>query len=324
MCFSGALSGCQTFGNAGDAALSDKEQGLIAVAESSRKSGERDIAMRLYGEAAMASTGSVKAHLALAEMYGERRQTTEQIAVLERALVLQPAHPEVFLELALVQLSLGKPALALEKLETALSKNPRDARALNGKAVALDELGRTAEAQETYRQALEAAGTQGNYIRNNLALSHVMHGQYDEAIALLEPMATATDANATVRQNLAMAYGLKGDESKARAWASKDLTPAQVNENIRFYARYRERYQARLAARMPSAQAAPTTAVSVNETSPQAGTSSAVTSMWKPVPMANPKRSKSKEGSAVAIPTSSEALPVLPSAGPLLKPISQE
>ena len=47
--------------------------------------------------------------------------------------------------------------------------------------------------------------------------------------------------NRTVRQNLALAYGLNGQDDKALALNLKDLSPERAKENMRFYEAYRKR-----------------------------------------------------------------------------------
>tara|TARA_R110002110_G_scaffold34264_9_gene116714 strand:- start:2121 stop:2426 length:306 start_codon:yes stop_codon:yes gene_type:complete len=76
-------------------------------------------------------------------------------------------------------------------------------------------------------------------IRNNLALSYLMAGEYDAAIKALAPLAFTPKSTAVIRQNLAMAYGLAGDEASAARIARLDLDHPTVENNLRFYRQVR-------------------------------------------------------------------------------------
>ena len=121
----------------------------------------------------------------------------------------------------------------------------------NGKAIALDHSGDHAGAQELYRKAL-ALSPDSLLTQNNLAMSMILNGQIDDAIALLETLNKRKDANATVRQNLALAYGLKGNPARARELNLQDVSPEQAEQNLQFYEKY-----ARLKQEQASSNASP-------------------------------------------------------------------
>ena len=130
---------------------------------------------------------------------------------------------------------LNQPAVALQQAEAALRRRPRETAALVGRGVALDGLGRHAEAQASYRAAL--ARDPGDLpARNNLALSLALSGQYDEAAQRLGDLAASADATPQVRQNLALVYGLKGDRAAATRVGAEDLPPQVAAANAEFLA----------------------------------------------------------------------------------------
>jgi Flp pilus assembly protein TadD len=108
------------------------------------------------------------------------------------ALTLYPDQPRVVLKLALVQIAQGK----------------------NREAIALLDDSRGQLDASDYGLALALAGRPGH------------------AIAVLEPAARQTGADATVRQNLALAYALAGDWSQSRIVASQDVPGNQIDARI--------------------------------------------------------------------------------------------
>ena len=93
--------------------------------------------------------------------------------------------------------------------------------------------------QEIYEKALSISpGTPA--IQNNYALSMILNDQIDEAIQQLEKLSARVEGSPTIRQNLALAYGLKGNSQRARELNLKGLSPEQAEENLQFYKHYAE------------------------------------------------------------------------------------
>jgi Flp pilus assembly protein TadD len=110
-------------------------------------------------------------------------------AAYRDALALYPSQPQIVLKLALVEIAQGK----------------------NNEAVNFLHAGRDVLDASDYGLALALAGRPG------------------EGIAVLEPAARERNADATVRQNLALAHALAGDWSEARTIASQDVSAAQLD-----------------------------------------------------------------------------------------------
>ena len=108
------------------------------------------------------------------------------------ALTIYPNQPQVILKLALVQIAQGK----------------------NRQAVTLLHAGRDLLDASDYGLALALAG------------------RPHEAIAVLEPSAREKGADATVRQNLALAHALAGDWNEARVIASQDVSANQLDARM--------------------------------------------------------------------------------------------
>jgi len=113
-------------------------------------------------------------------------------AAFKDSLTLYSNQPSVILKLALVDTALGK----------------------KDDAVALLQAGRS---------ALDAS---------NYGLALALAGQPDQAIPVLEAAARAKGADATVRQNLALAHALAGDWTEARTIAAQDVPGDKLDARI--------------------------------------------------------------------------------------------
>ena len=108
------------------------------------------------------------------------------------SLSLIPLQPKLILKLALVQIGQGKNAEALAVLDQA-------------------------------QRALDPA---------DYGLAVALAGRPDAAVAVLSDAARMTGADARVRQNLALAYGLSGDWTMARTVAAQDVAPDKLDSRI--------------------------------------------------------------------------------------------
>jgi hypothetical protein len=108
------------------------------------------------------------------------------------SLTLFPGQPQVILKLALVQIAQGRNAQAVAVLNAA-------------------------------RGGLDAS---------DYGLALALAGRPAEAIAVLEPAAREKDADATVRQNLALAHAFAGDWNEARTIAAQDVPAGQLDARV--------------------------------------------------------------------------------------------
>ncbi len=69
----------------------------------------------------------------------------------------------------------------------------------------------------------------------------------------MTPIARAPNATPRLRQNLALIYGLKGDDAAARALSRIDLSKAQADGNLNFFDLVRARTTGTAAAHKPQA-----------------------------------------------------------------------
>src|SRR5437763_5002349 len=108
------------------------------------------------------------------------------------SLTIYPNQAQVMLKLALVQIALGKKNQAIATLN--------DARPALGES--------------------------------NYGLAMTLAGRTADAIRVLEPAARDTNADPTIRQNLALAYAFAGNWDNARAVAAQDVPAGQLDARI--------------------------------------------------------------------------------------------
>lgn len=228
--------------NASAPAQTADERALLQKADTARALGNTVEAQRYYEAAAKASTGSVRAHLELADIYQQQKQTDQAIALLKQAHTLVPNHVETLKKLAELFLQTGNDKEAGQYAMKGLRQHSKDTRLLNIKGILQDRESRHREAQRTYEQALEHAAAQADkeYTVNNLALSLIASTDYGKAIDLLEAHLPKAENPSAFRQTLALAYGVQGDENKAYELGLHDLSIEEARENLYFYQQYRK------------------------------------------------------------------------------------
>ncbi len=161
----------------------------------------------------------------------------ESAGAYRAVLQISPVNADAQRGLGNALVALNRPAEALPHLETALAIG-NDLRAYNSIGVALDMLGRHADAQFYYRQGLAVSPVDLD-LRTNLALSLSLTGQNEEAIRLLREVAGAPNATVRHRQNLALALVMAGRMDEARTVSLVDFNDAQAQRNLQHYATLR-------------------------------------------------------------------------------------
>ena len=109
-----------------------------------------------------------------------------------QSLTLYPSQPQIMLKLALVQIASAKSREAVAFLNST-------------------------------REALDAS---------DYGLAMALAGRPNEAVTVLDKAARQKDADATVRQNLALAHALAGDWSQARIVAAQDVPANQLDARM--------------------------------------------------------------------------------------------
>jgi len=166
--------------------------GLAMRAQAALETGQFTAAVDLAEQAVQYTPNDAGFRKLLGNSYFAAGRFASAEQAYRDSLTLAAAQPDVILKLALVEIAQGRSADALAALEAA-------------------------------RDALDAA---------DYGLAMALAGHPAEAVAVLNDVARMNGADARVRQNLALAYGLTGDWTMARTVAAQDVPPEQLDSRI--------------------------------------------------------------------------------------------
>jgi Flp pilus assembly protein TadD len=210
----------------------------LRLARAASEAGDLATAMRLYRALATQKPATPDIKVEFGNVLLAANMPDDAIDIFSQVTAGSSAYLGALLGQTKAHLALGEPAKALEYADQALILAPHDERVLVDRGVALDSLGRHAEAQASYRTVL-ATTPRHVSARNDLALSLAVTGQYDEAVALLTPLARSSAATPRIRENLALVYGLMGDADRAALLSRADLDDSSIRANLEFLAAVR-------------------------------------------------------------------------------------
>ena len=156
-------------------------------------------------------------------------RSAEAVAAYTTALAIEPSS-DAKLGLGRLRLATdpaGAEALFLE----VLSRNPRNAAALNNVGIARDLQGRHADAQTAYGEAIAAAPDQ-RAAQVNLALSLAMSGRAAEAVRIMRPIGERAEATPRERHDLAAVLAMDGKPDEAARLLRPDMDGTQVDTAV--------------------------------------------------------------------------------------------
>ena len=238
------LAGCSVMDANGEqarlsaqAALSAAEQGgaALRLARAARDVHDYPAAINLYRSVITANPADTDTVVELGLTQLEAGQIAEGVATFQTVPTGSKSELKAQLGLARASLMQSQPATALAYADRAVAINAHSTAALVGRGVALDLLGRHAEAQTSYRGLLQI-DPRDIPARSDLALSLAITGGFSEAIAIMPPIARAPTAPPRLRQTLALIYGLKGDIAMAHGICRIDLDDRTTDNNMIVFA----------------------------------------------------------------------------------------
>jgi Flp pilus assembly protein TadD len=211
---------------------------LMRVADDTRAGGDLASAASLYQRVHEMEPKDPAPLGKLAGIMVQMKAYNEAADTYRSAIELAPDDTELHRGLAIALLSLERSDAAIAELQTALAKSPDDARLLNTMGVAHDLVGRHDLAQLDYRKALKTAPKSAG-LRNNYGLSLALSGEYGAAVSVLTEIGGDRSSPPRYRLNLALVYGLSGDDQRATQIARTALDEESVRSNIAYYAMLR-------------------------------------------------------------------------------------
>jgi Flp pilus assembly protein TadD/cell division septation protein DedD len=210
---------------------------LMRVGDATRAGGDATSAIALYRRAHEVAPNDPAPLVRIGATLAEVHAYSDAVEAYRQAVELAPKDAETRRTFGALLLSLDKPELALTHLEAALAAH-QDPKLYNLIGVANDLLGRHDVAQRSYADGLRLAPDNGA-LSNNLGLSQALVDDFPSAIKTLGAAAARPQATPRTRLNLALVYGLAGDNDKAAAVARADLDEASVKSNLAYYAMLR-------------------------------------------------------------------------------------
>ena len=235
-----SLPACETFSSFGEASSQqgDIDSALLDGARSAEANGEHAVAAGQYQKLYAKDRKNRDVVLGLARNLRYLGRTQEAEGVLAGSDEFKSGDPAVILEYAKIEISKGAAVKALGHLTTLQKTDPLNWDVYSTLGIAYDMTESFHDARQAYEKGLELAPSSPALI-NNMALSIALSGNLDEAIQIMEDASLVVRRNEQVRQNLALLYGLKGDERKSRAISGISLDEESIRSNLAVYSKLR-------------------------------------------------------------------------------------
>ena len=207
---------------------------LLKIADETNAGGDPATAASLYRQLHEASPRDPVPLARLAAIFMTMQDYRAAEETYRAALALDADNTDLHRGLAGALLVTGDAQGAMIEIRAALAKRADDPRLYNLLGVAQDMVGRHDLAQQSYRHGSDMAPANVG-LRNNYAMSLALAGDFGDAVGKLAEIA-GPEAPPRYRLNLALAYGLAGDDAKAAATARQVLDEGSVQNNLAYYA----------------------------------------------------------------------------------------
>jgi len=157
----------------------------------------------------------------------------QSLAVMQQVAINNPNDREVLAAYGKAQAAAGQLEQALGTILRAQTPDRPDWRLKSAEGAILDQLGRSGEARQRYREALEINANEPSVL-SNLGMSYLLAKDLKTAETYLRSAAGQPGADSSVRQNLALAVGLQGRFQEAENIARRELTAEQAEANVAY------------------------------------------------------------------------------------------
>ena len=157
----------------------------------------------------------------------------QALAVMQQVAINNPSNREVLAAYGKAQAAAGQLQQALDTILRAQTPDRPDWKLKSAEGAILDQLGRSGEARQRYREALDIQPNEPSVL-SNLGMSYVLARDLKTAETYLRSAAQQPGADSGIRQNLALAVGLQGRFQEAETIARQELTAAQAEANVAY------------------------------------------------------------------------------------------
>jgi Flp pilus assembly protein TadD len=157
----------------------------------------------------------------------------QALAVMQQVAIANPSDRSVLAAYGKAQAAAGQLQQALDTIGRAQTADRPDWKLVSAQGAILDQLGRSGEARQRYRDALDMQPNEPS-ILSNLGMSYVLTGDLRTAETYLRQAAGQPTADSRVRQNLALVVGLQGRFPEAEQIARRELSPQQADANVAY------------------------------------------------------------------------------------------
>lgn len=223
-----ALSACATAnGPAADA------RGPVPMAEAAPASDEPLTVAAHWARVVEADPANASAHVEMSRALRNMSKAEQAVSFMREALVRFPDNPDILGEYGKALAEAGRTGDALPFLSRAAQMKPNDWRMLSAEAVVRDQTGDHEGARARFEAALKLSPNNAA-ILNNLGVSYLLSGDSANAEKYLRLAATSPGATPKIRQNLALATGIRGDFAAAQVLATADLPPDVAARNLTY------------------------------------------------------------------------------------------
>jgi Flp pilus assembly protein TadD len=216
------LAGCQTTSSSDSIITGTTQPASLKTTAEAAKKWEAD-------------PSNVKNGLHYAGLLKSIGQNEKALSVMGELVKRQPGNANLLAIYGKELAEGGRSDKAVEVLHQLARSGSGDWKIHSALGSAYDQQGQFKQAREAYQTALKMKPGEVSVL-NNLAMSHALEGNLVEAERLLKEANSKArgDEAIRVRQNLALVVGLQGRFDEAKAIASKDLPPVQVEANMTY------------------------------------------------------------------------------------------
>ena len=212
--------------------MADVTGSLTSRADSS-PAGDPQRSVEVYGERYHANPKDPDAALAYGQALRANGQRAQAAAVLEQANIAHPGDRRLLAAWGRALADNGNFQQAFDVLSKAHAPDNPDWRILSVQGTTLDQMGRHEDARRYYEAALKIVPGEPSVL-SNLGLSYMLTKELPKAEATLRQAYANPNADARVRQNLALVIGLQGRFAEAEEIVKKDLPPDEAATNVAY------------------------------------------------------------------------------------------